>query len=92
MGRQIITGNFNLTNVSFPIKCMDHKTVLELVASIALVGPQLLNTAALSQSPIERMKFVMAASVAFIVPTHVFDKPLNPILGETYQGDLADGS
>ncbi len=46
VGKQIITGKFNLTNVSFPIKCMDHKTVLELVASIALVGPTLLNTAA----------------------------------------------
>lgn len=34
----------------------------------------------------------MTASIAFIYPTHHFDKPLNPILGETFQAELPDGS
>jgi hypothetical protein len=38
------------------------------------------------------MKFVMTASVSYIYPTHCFDKPLNPILGETYQAIHEDGS
>ena len=92
VGKQIITGKFNLTTVSLPIRVMDHKSVVELVASIGCVGPAYLNAAALSKDPIERMKYVMVASVAFIGPTHTFDKPLNPILGETYQGELPDGS
>jgi len=36
-------------------------------------------------NPLERMKLVMTQSLSFIYPTHCFDKPLNPILGETYQ-------
>jgi hypothetical protein len=92
VGRQIITGKFNLTTVSLPIRVMDHKSVVELVASIGCVGPAYLNAAALSKDPIERMKYVMIASIAFIAPCHSFDKPLNPILGETYEGSLPDGS
>jgi hypothetical protein len=30
------------------------------------------------------MKFVICNSLSYIYPTHFFDKPLNPILGETY--------
>jgi hypothetical protein len=40
----------------------------------------------------ERMKFVIAASIAFLYPCHTWDKPLNPILGETFQGTLLDGT
>jgi hypothetical protein len=28
IGRQLITGKFNLTNTSFPISFMSHKTIL----------------------------------------------------------------
>ncbi len=48
--------------------------------------------AALAEDPVERMKYVMLCSVAFIGNCHSFDKPLNPILGETYEGSLPDGS
>jgi hypothetical protein len=92
VGKQIITGKFNLTTVSLPIRVMDHKTVVELVASIACLGPAYLNAAALAEDPVERMKYVMLCSVAFIGNCHSFDKPLNPILGETYEGSLPDGS
>lgn len=63
---------------------MDHKSVVELVASIGCVAPIYFNAAALAQDPIERMKYAMIASIAFIWPTHTWDKPLNPILGETF--------
>ncbi|CDW86164.1 UNKNOWN [Stylonychia lemnae] len=92
IGKQLITGNFNLTNTSFPIKCMSHKTILELIASVTCVGPAYLNAAAFAEDPVERMKYVMTASVAFVYPTHHFDKPLNPVLGETFQAELPDGS
>lgn len=48
--------------------------------------------AAMATDPVERMKFVLTTSLSFLQPCHVFDKPLNPILGETLQGRLADGS
>jgi hypothetical protein len=91
VGKQIITGKFNLTTVSLPIRVMDHKSVVEVVASLACVGPAYLNAAALAKDPVERMKYVMIASIAFIGNSHHWDKPLNPILGETFQGLLPDG-
>ena len=48
------------------------------------------NAAAMSNDPIERMKLIMTASIAFLMPTHTWNKPLNPVLGETYQANLQD--
>jgi hypothetical protein len=50
-----------------------------------------LNKAASLNDPVERFKLVMAASIAFFYPCIVYDKPLNPVLGETYQGLTPDG-
>ena len=92
IGRQLIMGRFNLTNTSFPISCMAPSSIVQVYASVA--GPQApyLTMAALSDDPITRMKHVMASSIAYLHPCHSFDKPLNPILGETFQAKLADGS
>eukprot|EP00347_Sterkiella_histriomuscorum_P010094 403338699 len=92
IGKQLITGNFNLTNTSFPIKCMSHKSILEVIATVSCVGPAYLNAAAFATDPVERLKYVMTASIAWMYPTHHWDKPLNPVLGETYQAELPDGS
>lgn len=51
-----------------------------------------MNRAARTTDPIERMKLVLVTSISFLQPCHVFGKPLNPILGETYQGSLIDGT
>jgi len=50
------------------------------------------SAAALTNDPIERMKLVMTATIACIVPNHTWSKPLNPILGETHEAMLNDGS
>ena len=51
-----------------------------------------MNAAALATDPIERMKLVIVSSLAWIESTHSFDKPFNPILGETYQAYMDDGT
>lgn len=79
--------------------------MLEVMATICGVAPFYLTAAAFAKDPIERMKFVMCYSIAYIHPTHIFEKPvieihfiynisiqLNPILGETYQGECPDGT
>jgi Oxysterol-binding protein len=38
------------------------------------------------------MQMIITASLAFLFPCHTWDKPLNPILGETFQGELEDGT
>jgi len=92
IGRSIFSGKFNLGSVSFPIKCMSDKSILYLIATMGIHAPLYMNRAALEKDPIERMKYVMIESLSFLYPCHVFDKPLNPILGETMQGYYEDGS
>jgi hypothetical protein len=76
VGKKILSGKFNLTTISFPIKCMCPLSILEVIATIAGVNPVYINAAALSKDPVERMKLVMTSSVAFLYPTHQFEKPV----------------
>ena len=92
VGKMILSGNFELYKVSFPIKAMSPVSILQLLATCSLHAPLYLNAAALQTDPVERMKFVMTNSLSYIYPTHCFDKPLNPILWETYEAQLPDGS
>ena len=70
VGKKILSGKFNLTTISFPIKCMCPLTILEVMATIAGVNPIFINAAAMTNDPIERMILVIAASIALIYPTH----------------------
>jgi len=38
------------------------------------------------------MKLVMTASISSIYHLHTWQKPINPILGETFEAELADES
>jgi len=51
-----------------------------------------MNYAASINDPIERFKLVMVNSIAYFYTAKVFEKPLNPVLGETYQARGADGA
>ena len=92
LGRTIFSGKFNIGSVSFPISCMSHQSILYLIATMSIHSPIYMTRAALATDPVERMKFVLTTSLSFLQPCHVFNKPLNPILGETLQGKLDDGS
>mmetsp|Transcript_35627 Transcript_35627/g.54486 ORF Transcript_35627/g.54486 Transcript_35627/m.54486 type:complete len:276 (+) Transcript_35627:146-973(+) len=91
VGRKILSGNFNLTSISFPIKCMGPRTLLMTIPAIQKVFSFYLNYAASLSDPVERMKAVMTSTIAFLWRNHAFDKPLNPVLGETFQARSPDG-
>ena len=91
VGRRLMSGKFELSTISFPIWCMEPYSGLQLYASISKPISQYLTAAALTDDPVQRMKLVMTASMAYMFPCHKFGKPLNPVLGETYQAVLEDG-
>ena len=92
VGKKIMSGSFNLTTISFPIKCMCKQSMLDSMATMAVTFPFYLNKAAFAKDPIERMKFIMVSTISFLLPAHQFEKPLNPVLGETIQRELDDGT
>ena len=51
-----------------------------------------LNYAASLDDPLERFKLVMVQSINWYYHTNIFEKPLNPILGETFQAIGQDGA
>ena len=91
VGRSILSGKFNLASVSFPIWCMAPNSILQTISTVAQHISLHLRIAALTDDPVTRMKQTMVASFAYIYPGHNWLKPLNPILGETYQSYTTDG-
>ena len=91
-GKKILSGDFNLTRISFPIKCMCPKSILQTLSWSQSCMSIYLNHAAGLDDKVERVKLLIAASMASSYHDKIFEKPLNPILGETYQACGQDGS
>jgi len=83
IGKKIITGQLNLTKISFPIKAMIPKSALETSVHTTSLFPYYINIAAQVKDPVERFKFVVTTCISSFFWTNTFLKPLNPILGET---------
>lgn len=93
VGKKLLTGNFNLTQVTFPIRAMIPKSALEKGLGATCFYPLYLNKAAQSDtSPLERVKLVLTATIANFYINCSFLKPLNPILGETISARYPDGT
>lgn len=64
IGRKIISGNFNLTTVSFPIRAMIPKSALEKSFMTTILFPLYMNRAVMANDPIERLKLLIVAVIA----------------------------
>mmetsp|Transcript_17927 Transcript_17927/g.30494 ORF Transcript_17927/g.30494 Transcript_17927/m.30494 type:complete len:280 (-) Transcript_17927:73-912(-) len=71
---------------------MCPQSLLQTIPAIQKVFCFYLNYAASISDPVERMKAVITTTVAFLWKNHHFEKPLNPVLGETYQAECQDGA
>ena len=92
IGRKIISGDLNLTTISFPIKVMVPLTILQTIARSVFQFPVYMNLASLQPDPLERFKYVVVATFANYHKSSHFLKPMNPVLGETYEQLWEDGS
>lgn len=63
------------------------------MTGFATTMPLFMNkAAATTNDPVERLKLVMTANFSWFFYNSMFVKPLNPILGETYQCYGQDGT
>jgi len=51
-----------------------------------------MNKAANSTNPVERLKLLIIALISNYIQANSFLKPLNPVLGETFEGGFEDGT
>lgn len=92
LGKKILSGNFNLTQISFPIRCMQASTALHNTLNTFQMVPLYITRAVATKDPLERLKLIIVSTLSSFVHTSTFEKPLNPILGETQHGLLEDGT
>jgi hypothetical protein len=97
VGKKVLQGDFNLTTISFPIRCMQPFTSLHNTLKSMTLGPLFFTKAALASSPVERLKFLAVATMGTYRNTTTFmkpvsDKQLNPIIGETLTAEFEDGT
>lgn len=92
IGKKILSGDLNLTTISFPIKVMLPLTILQTIAKSYFQFPIYMNLASLTPDPLERFKYVVVATLACFHKSSHFLKPMNPVLGETYEMLWEDGS
>jgi hypothetical protein len=65
---------------------------LEKTFMQTILFPLYMNRAAMVDDLIERFRLLMVATVCNYIQANTFLKPLNPILGETFEGCYEDGS
>lgn len=91
VGKKIISGDFNLTTISFPIKVMIPITILQAIAKSFFQIPYYLHLAN-GKDVVQRLKYVIIATISSFFCSSFFLKPMNPVLGETYEALYGDGT
>ena len=92
IGKKILSGDFNLTTVTIPIKVMVPISILQHICNGHFNFPLYLNLASQTADIVEKMKLTITACMSSWYKSSVFLKPLNPILGETYEMMWEDGA
>eukprot|EP00811_Abedinium_folium_P037136 NODE_977_length_2666_cov_6.755022.p1 GENE.NODE_977_length_2666_cov_6.755022~~NODE_977_length_2666_cov_6.755022.p1 ORF type:complete len:788 (+),score=254.68 NODE_977_length_2666_cov_6.755022:47-2365(+) len=92
IGKKLMSGKLSLTSISIPIKVMQPQTSLQVVCGVACNLPFYLRKASQTSDNSERMKMVICMYMGALHRIATFKKPLCGMLGETYQGEFADGS
>eukprot|EP00696_Hemimastix_kukwesjijk_P004896 gnl/Hemi2/16262_TR5406_c0_g1_i1.p1 gnl/Hemi2/16262_TR5406_c0_g1~~gnl/Hemi2/16262_TR5406_c0_g1_i1.p1 ORF type:complete len:410 (-),score=155.90 gnl/Hemi2/16262_TR5406_c0_g1_i1:252-1481(-) len=91
VGSAILEGK-DLLSVSLPVRIFEPRSFLERICDNWAFAPTLLAKAVAAHDPLERFKWVVAFVVSGLCRTCTAQKPFNPILGETFQGQFSDGS
>lgn len=81
-----------ISHMSLPVRMFEPRSTIQRVADYFCFAPIFLKKAAKSSDPVERFKFTIAYFIAGMQVCTGQLKPFNPILGETLQSTLPDGS
>ena len=95
LGKNLLTGNFDLLKISLPVKLFEPRSYLEKLADPWIYSRflHLAADAGRNNNPVLRMKYVITYVIAGFHRVFLkWAKPYNPILGETWQASLPDGT
>ena len=75
----------NIINYLFPITTHDKRTLLQVLAYEFKETPFILNKIGFLKEPVEKLRFMTSFFISQIYLSPLRIKPINPLLGETYQ-------
>ena len=84
--------NGSIMSLSLPIRIFEPRSMLERITDWFTFAPELLTKAANCDDKIEAFKYVIIFSLSALFRSSEQLKPLNPMLGETYQCEWEDGT
>ncbi|KDO33045.1 hypothetical protein SPRG_01860 [Saprolegnia parasitica CBS 223.65] len=91
MGTKLLEGK-SAVSLSLPVRIFEPRSMLERLVDLYLYAPNYLNRAADATEMLERFKLTMTFAIAGWHHGVGCMKPFNPILGETFEAELADGA
>jgi len=81
-----------IVGISLPVRIFEPRSTLERIVDWWVFAPTFMTAAAKATDPIERMKNVVSFVISGLYYSASQLKPFNPLLGETLQGKLEDGT
>jgi hypothetical protein len=81
-----------ISHMSLPVRMFEPRSTIQRVADYFCFAPTFLKQGAMQTDKIERFKYVAAYMIAGMHVCTGQLKPFNPILGETLQSKMPDGS
>lgn len=81
-----------ISHMSLPVRMFEARSTIQRISDYFSFAPIYLKKGALSTNPIERFKYIVAYFISGMQICTGQLKPFNPILGETMQAQLPDGS
>jgi len=92
LGKKLLSGKFDLLKISLPVTIFEPRSYLQKLGD-PLVFPQIMMKAVHAEDPVCRLKWVTTYFVAGYHRAFLsLSKPFNPLLGETWQASLSDGT
>ena len=82
----------SISHISLPIKIFEPRSSIQRICDLWTFAPKFLKQAAESDDHVERLKCVVAFAISSIYLCCGQNKPFNPLLGETLQGNFEDGT
>lgn len=88
---QLIT-TMCISRISLPVRIFESKSTLERIADLWRFAPVYLTKAAHTADKLERFKLVVTFGIAGMYCAMQQLKPFNPLIGETLEASLEDGT
>lgn len=88
---QLIT-TMSISRISLPVRIFESKSTLERIADLWRFAPVFLTKAGNTEDKVERFKLAVTFGIAGMYCAMQQLKPFNPLIGETLEATLEDGS